>query len=132
VIAPSESDEFWYLCVPNDQITNLESCGNTTFRETEIATTANGSTGSITVDSNRNFIISDSVHTLEGRVVATVRESVNFKSKHNFNVNANTDIQDAVRISTVESTTTTGEGLLTTTGSKVHFLSTYCRLFVCG
>jgi hypothetical protein len=29
VIAQSESnDEFWYLLVPNDQITNLESCGN--------------------------------------------------------------------------------------------------------
>jgi hypothetical protein len=42
-------------------------------------------------------------------------ESVNFKSRHNFNVNANTDIQDAVRTSTVESTTTTREGLLTTT-----------------
>jgi hypothetical protein len=60
--------------------------------ETGIATTANGSTGRITVDSNRNFIISDNVSTLEGRVETTVRESVNFKSKHNFNVNANTDI----------------------------------------
>jgi hypothetical protein len=56
-----------------------------------IATTANGSTGSITVDSNRNFIISGYVNTLQGRVETTVRESVNLKSKHNFNVNANTD-----------------------------------------
>jgi hypothetical protein len=29
-------DEFWYLCVPNDQTGPLESCGNTAFRETEI------------------------------------------------------------------------------------------------
>lgn len=37
VIAQSQSnDEFWYFCVPNDQTTNLESCGNTPFRETEI------------------------------------------------------------------------------------------------
>lgn len=37
VIAQSQSnDEFWYLCVPNDQASNLESCGNTAFRETQI------------------------------------------------------------------------------------------------
>lgn len=37
VIAQSQSnDEFWYFCVPNDQTGNLESCGNTAFRETEI------------------------------------------------------------------------------------------------
>lgn len=38
VIAQSQSnDEFWYFCVPNDQATNLESCGNTAFRETEVS-----------------------------------------------------------------------------------------------
>ena len=37
VISQSQSnDEFWYFCVPNDQTSNLESCGNTAFRETEI------------------------------------------------------------------------------------------------
>ena len=37
VIAQSQSnDEFWYFCVPNDQTSNLESCGNTAFRETEV------------------------------------------------------------------------------------------------
>lgn len=36
-IAQSQSnDEFWYYCVPNDQTSTLESCGNTAFRETEI------------------------------------------------------------------------------------------------
>ncbi|HEY1659184.1 MAG TPA: peptide-N4-asparagine amidase [Candidatus Sulfotelmatobacter sp.] len=30
------SDEFWYTCVPNDVSTELESCTNTGFRETEI------------------------------------------------------------------------------------------------
>ena len=37
VIAQSQSnDEFWYFCVPSDEATNLESCGNSAFRETEI------------------------------------------------------------------------------------------------
>jgi len=37
VIAQSQSsDEFWYFCVPDDQAANLESCGNTAFRETEV------------------------------------------------------------------------------------------------
>jgi hypothetical protein len=30
------NDEFYYLCVPNDETGPLESCGNTAFRETEI------------------------------------------------------------------------------------------------
>ncbi|MGA7398758.1 MAG: peptide-N4-asparagine amidase [Candidatus Sulfotelmatobacter sp.] len=29
-------DEFWYTCVPNDVATELESCTNTGFRETEV------------------------------------------------------------------------------------------------
>jgi Peptide N-acetyl-beta-D-glucosaminyl asparaginase amidase A len=38
VIAESQSgDEFWYLCVPNDASSQLESCGGTGFRETEIS-----------------------------------------------------------------------------------------------
>jgi hypothetical protein len=38
VIAQSQSnDEFWYSCVPNDVANELESCGNTGFRETEIS-----------------------------------------------------------------------------------------------
>ena len=37
VLAQSQiGDEFWYFCVPNDQAANLESCGNTAFRETEV------------------------------------------------------------------------------------------------
>ena len=37
VISQSQSnDEFWYFCVPSDQASNLESCGNTPFRETEV------------------------------------------------------------------------------------------------
>jgi hypothetical protein len=37
VYAQSQSsDEFWYTCVPNDVAGELESCGNTAFRETEV------------------------------------------------------------------------------------------------
>jgi hypothetical protein len=37
VYAQSQSsDEFWYTCVPNDVSAELESCGNTGFREAEI------------------------------------------------------------------------------------------------
>jgi hypothetical protein len=38
VIAQSQSnDEFWYLCVPDDLASELQSCGGTGFRETEIS-----------------------------------------------------------------------------------------------
>jgi hypothetical protein len=38
VITQSQSnDEFWYTCVPNDAASELESCGNTAFREAEIS-----------------------------------------------------------------------------------------------
>lgn len=37
VIAQNQiGDEFWYFCVPDNETANLESCGNTAFRETEI------------------------------------------------------------------------------------------------
>jgi hypothetical protein len=31
------NDEFWYTCVPNDVASELESCNNTGFRETEVS-----------------------------------------------------------------------------------------------
>jgi hypothetical protein len=38
VLAQSQSnDEFWYTCVPNDLASELDSCGNAAFRETEIS-----------------------------------------------------------------------------------------------
>lgn len=38
VISQSQiDDEFWYTCVPNDVSTELDSCGNTGFREAEIS-----------------------------------------------------------------------------------------------
>lgn len=221
VIAQSQSnDEFWYFCVPNDQTTNLESCGNTAFRETEIwidgqpagvapvypwiytggidpylwepipgvqtldfrpyrvdltpfagvlsdgnthtvavsvynadsyfLATANllvyedhGAkkvtggvlrntlstapsptvteditasagptyTGTVTVGSNRRFEISGFVNTSHGRVVTTIDQTVGFLSKQEFDVNANTDIQNAQQSTTLDSITVTRGGL---------------------
>ncbi len=38
VVAQSQaSDEFWYTCVPDDQANNLQSCGGTAFRETDVS-----------------------------------------------------------------------------------------------
>lgn len=38
VIAQSQSsDEFWYTCVPDADTNNLQSCGGTAFRETEVS-----------------------------------------------------------------------------------------------
>jgi hypothetical protein len=38
VITQSQiGDEFWYTCVPTDVSTELESCGNTAFREAEVS-----------------------------------------------------------------------------------------------
>lgn len=38
VITQSQiGDEFWYTCVPNDVANELESCGNTAFREAEVS-----------------------------------------------------------------------------------------------
>ena len=37
VVAQSQAgDEFWYTCVPNDVANQLESCGGTSFRESEV------------------------------------------------------------------------------------------------
>ena len=38
VVSQSQaSDEFWYTCVPNDVANELQSCGGTAFRETEVS-----------------------------------------------------------------------------------------------
>jgi hypothetical protein len=38
VVAQSQAgDEFWYTCVPNDVASELQSCGGTGFRETEVS-----------------------------------------------------------------------------------------------
>jgi len=230
IIAQSQSgDEFWYFCVPSELASNLESCGNTAFRETEVAidgqpagvapvypwiytggidpylwepipgvqtldfkpyrvdltpfagllsdgnphsvaisvfnansyflATANllvyedhgrqkvtggllsntlGAaptpvvtenistsagptyTGTVSVASNRKFKISGYVDTSHGRVETTVEQSVDFLSTQTFDVNANTDIQNAQQTSTVDSRITTRGGPFSGTIEK-HF-----------
>ncbi len=230
IIAQSQSnDEFWYFCVPNDQTSNLESCGNTAFRETEVwidgqpagvapvypwiytggidpylwepipgvqtldfkpyrvdltpfagvlsdgnqhtvavsvynansyflatanllvfkdhgaktvtgglltntltepnpvvqenIVTGTGSTftGSVTVGSNQSFTISGYVNTSHGRVETTLNQKVDFVSKQEFDVNANSDIQNAQQTTTLDSQTTTTGG--PNTGSVVQHFS---------
>ena len=56
VIAQNQiDDEFWYFCVPNDQTANLESCGNTAFREVEVSIDgqAGGRCSGLSVDLHR-------------------------------------------------------------------------------
>ncbi len=79
--------------------------------ETDAAGTV---TGTVEVGSNRQFSISGYVQTSHGRVDTTVSQTVNFLSTQTFNVNANTglDVQNAVQTSTVDSRTTTADGLL--------------------
>lgn len=228
VIAQSQSnDEFWYFCVPNDVATELESCGNTAFRETEVTidgkaagvapvypwiytggidpnlwspitglqtlnfkpyrvdltpfagvlsdgephtvgvsvynadsyflatanlllyedhgrkstgggllentlsaaptpqiltnlkTDASGDvTGTVTVESTRNFTVKGYVNTSIGRVETTVEEAVDFKNAQTFDVTANDDIQNAVQTTTVNSKTSTQTGPLVEVSEK--------------
>jgi len=228
IIAQSQSnDEFWYFCVPNDETSNLESCGNTAFRETEVVIdgqpagvapvypwiftggvdpylwepipgvqtldfkpyrvdltpfagvlsdgkthtvgisvynansyflatanllvyedhgkqkvtgailrntlTASPSpvvtenivaaagpeyTGSVSVASNRKFTISGYVDTSHGRVETTVEQSVDFLNTQKFDVDASTDIQNAVQTTTVDSRVTTRDGFLSSAVEK--------------
>jgi hypothetical protein len=220
VIAQSQSnDEFWYFCVPDDQTANLESCGNTAFRETEIwidgqpagvapvypwiytggidpylwepipgvqtldfkpyrvdltpfagvlsdgsthtvavsvynansyflatanllvyqdhgrskvtgglirntltmaptpsvdedITTGAGPTytGTVTVGSKRHFEISGYAITSHGRVETTLDQTVDFRNRQKFNVNANTDMQNVQQSTNVQSRTSTRGG----------------------
>jgi hypothetical protein len=77
-------------------------------------------TGTVSVGSNRSFSISGFVNTSHGRVVTTVEQQVNFLNTQTFNVNLSTggDVQNAVQTSTVDSQTTTQQGILRQTVSK--------------
>jgi hypothetical protein len=63
-------------------------------------------TGRVTAGSNRKFEISGYVNTSHGRVVTTIDQTVSFLSKQEFNVSADTDIQNAQQLTTVDSRTT--------------------------
>jgi len=101
-------------------ISNTLSAAPTPVVTENITTNSSGSTGSISVGSNRQFTIRGYVNTSHGRVETTVAEKVKFLSTQTFNVtpNSSTDIQDAVQTSTVDSLTTTRDGFFTTTVQK--------------
>ena len=223
VLSQSQSDdEFWYFCVPNADTSELDSCGNTAFRETEVSvdgkpagvapvypwlytgandtalwmptpgvqtlnfkpyrvdltpfagvlsdgkqhtvalsvfnanagfsvssnlllytdpyktqvtggilvdnlaaapvptvtqkitpgTNGSKTTGTVTVASARQFAISGYVNTSHGRVVTTVEQTLNFENSQTFNVGGLTDEQDLTQTTTVNSKTTTSDGLI--------------------
>jgi hypothetical protein len=84
-----------------------------------LTTSSNGDiSGTVSVGSNRAFSISGFVNTSHGRVVTTVQQQVNFLNTQTYTLNASTFAEDVVQASTVDSQTTTQEGLLRQTVSK--------------
>lgn len=78
-----------------------------------IATGSDGNTtGTVTVNSARQFIISGYVNTSHGRVVTTVSQTLNFQNAQTFNVGGLTDVQHLTQSTTLNSKTTTREGPL--------------------
>jgi hypothetical protein len=76
-------------------------------------------TGTVSVGSNRNFSISGFVNTSHGRVVTTVQQQVNFLNTQTYNVNpVGSFVENVVQASTVDSQTTTQQGVLRQTVSK--------------
>jgi hypothetical protein len=75
-------------------------------------------TGTVSVGSNRTFSISGFVNTSHGRVVTTVEQQVNFLNTQTVNPNTGGDVQNAVQTSTVDSQTTTQQGVLRQKVSK--------------
>jgi hypothetical protein len=84
-----------------------------------LTTSSNGDiSGTVSVGSNRTFSISGFVNTSHGRVVTTVQQQVNFLNTQTYTLNADTFAEDVVQASTVDSQTTTQEGLIRQTVSK--------------
>jgi len=78
-----------------------------------LTTGTNGNvTGTVTVASTRQFSISGYVETSHGRIVTTVEQTVDFENSQKFNVGGLTDVQDLTQSATVNSKTTTNDGLL--------------------
>jgi Peptide N-acetyl-beta-D-glucosaminyl asparaginase amidase A len=102
-------------------ISNTLSAAPTPNVNENLATSSGGAvTGTVSVSSNRAFSISGFVNTSHGRVVTTVQQQVNFLNTQTFNVNPSTgeDVQNAVQTSTVDSQTTTQQGVLRQIVSK--------------
>src|SRR5271170_3976351 len=77
----------------------------------DITTGASGNaTGTVTVGSTRQFVISGYVNTSHGRVVTTVNQSLSFLSTQTFNVGGLTEVQDLTQSTAVNAKNTTREG----------------------
>jgi hypothetical protein len=102
-------------------ISNTLSAAPTPQVNENLTTNSSGAvTGTVSVSSNRTFSVSGFVNTSHGRVETTVEQKVDFLSTQTFNVNATTgaDVQNAVQTSTVDSQTTTLQGILKETVSR--------------
>ena len=102
-------------------INNTLSAAPTPQVNENLTTSSSGAvTGTVSVSSNRTFSVSGFVNTSHGRVETTVEQKVDFLSTQTFNVNATTgaDVQNAVQTSTVDSQTTTLQGILRETVSR--------------
>jgi len=77
-----------------------------------IAANAGGPTytGSIRVTSNREFAISGYVDTSHGRVLTTLRQSISYVNRQEFDVSPTTDIQNAQQTTRVDSVVSTRAG----------------------
>jgi hypothetical protein len=67
-------------------------------------------TGSIRVTSNREFAISGYVDTSHGRVLTTLRQSISYVNRQEFDVSPTTDIQNAQQTTRVDSVVSTRAG----------------------
>ena len=102
-------------------ISNTLSAAPTPQVNENLTTNSSGAvTGTVSVSSNRTFSVSGFVNTSHGRVETTVEQKVDFLSTQTFDVNATTgaDVQNAVQTSTVDSQTTTLQGILKETVSR--------------
>ncbi|HZD77571.1 MAG TPA: peptide-N4-asparagine amidase [Acidobacteriaceae bacterium] len=237
VFAQSQiNDEFWWTCVPSDVANELQSCGNTSFRETEISidgkpagiapvypwiytggvdpflwepipgvqtlnfkpfrvnltpfagvladgsphtvalsvfnansfflatanllvftdphaqrvtggllsdtlsaaptpvvsenlntATAGSIAGTVGISSARNYTISGFTTGSHGRVTTTVNANANFSNNQNFNINSTAFKQDITQLTTMNVSTTTSQGAVSTVDTKnftypLHFL----------
>ena len=97
---------------------NLSAAPDPVVNENLTTDSSGDVTGTVSVGSNRSFTISGFVNTSHGRVETTVAQQINFLNTQTYVDNADTFSEDVVQASTVDSQTTTQEGILRQTVSK--------------
>jgi hypothetical protein len=105
--------------VTGELISNTLSAAPDPVVNENLTTDSSGDvSGTVSIGSNRSFTISGFVNTSHGRVETTVEQQVNFLNTQTYIDNADTFSEDVVQASTVDSQTTTQEGILRQTVSK--------------